>query len=87
MVFKRFIGAALSTVLLLSSAQLSVFADQPSSTPDNTTTVSFTDVSEHWAKDAIARCDIKPRLRIALQIWMRNGMWMPFKSSVPPALW
>ena len=55
MVFKRFIGAALSAVLLLSSAQLSVFADQPSSTPDNTTTVSFTDVTEHWAKDAIER--------------------------------
>ena len=55
MVFKRFIGAALSAVLLLSSAQLSVFADQPSSTPDNTTSISFTDVSDHWAKDAIER--------------------------------
>lgn len=55
MVFKRFLGAVLSAALLLSSASLSVYADQPSSTPDNTTPVSFTDIDAHWAKEAIER--------------------------------
>ena len=55
MVLKRFLGAALSAALLLSSAHIPSFADSPSNTPDNASPVSFTDVSDHWAKEAIER--------------------------------
>ena len=55
MVLKRFLGAVLSAALLLSSAHIPSFADSPSNTPDNASPVSFTDVSDHWAKEAIER--------------------------------
>lgn len=55
MVLKRFISTALSAVLLLSSLHIPVGAEPQSDSADTPSPVSFTDISDHWAKAAIDR--------------------------------